>query len=68
MGKPGRHSLGSKHSVGVTDTRWVLRVPVQDDVKLKKHLREGETVSSFIRMAVKKEIERRKRDETPRSS
>lgn len=61
MGKPGRPSLGSKHSVGVTETLWRLRVPYEDDIRLKKHLKEGETVSSFIRMAVKKEIANRKR-------
>jgi hypothetical protein len=58
----GRHSLGCKYSVGVTETLWRIRVPSQDDIKLKKYLKEGETVSSFIRLAVKKEIERRKRD------
>lgn len=58
----GRHSLGCKHSIGVTETLWRIRVPSQDDAKLKKYLKKGETVSSFIRLAVKKEIERRKRD------
>lgn len=62
MGKPGRPSLGGKYSVGVTETAWRLRVPVQDDIKLRKSLKEGETLSSFIRLAVKKEIEKRKNE------